>query len=85
MASGQIIKKITLLWNQGFLGVGWEKVERVWRKVPPKIISDERVKDTGKLPPTLWDSTSRAQGMRADSQEGIGSGPLRIIISRVVK
>ena len=53
--------------------------------MPPKIISDERVKDTGKLPPTLWDSTSRAQGMRADSQEGIGSGPLRIIISRVVK
>lgn len=43
------------------------------------------MKDTGKLPPTLWDSVSRAQGMRADSQERIGSGPLRIVISRVVK
>lgn len=43
------------------------------------------MKGREKLPPTPWDSRSRAQGMRADSQEGIGSGPQGIVISSVVK
>lgn len=86
MASGQIIKKkIALLWNQGFLGVGWEKVERVWRKASPEISLRRESEGHGKLPPALRDSSSRAQGMKAGSQEGTGAGPLRIITSRVLK
>lgn len=62
------LKKITLLWLQGCLGVVWEKAVKGWRK-EPEILSGEYVKGSDKFPPTLWHNRGETEGMGIDSQQ----------------